>query len=54
MITISNSDCKLIAEILAAYGESCRSATNLKEWNRGRTSRNLSKKLKKKLPCSTN
>lgn len=48
MITISNQDCQKIIDLLDAYGEALRSSSSLREWNKGRQARLISKKLKKK------
>lgn len=54
MITISNTDCKKIMGLLEFLGQYTKSSSNLKEWNKGRQSRQLVKKLNKKLSCGTN
>ena len=53
MITISATDCRKIVELLGLYGEHTINTCNLREWNKGRQSRQLVKKLNKKLSqCS--
>lgn len=51
MITISDSDARKLMNICAEFSDNLKASARLKDRNKGRVSRQLSKKLKKKLPC---